>query len=447
MTKKLFGTDGARGVANQFPMTAEFAVKLGIAAGLEVCNVYNKVAIGRDTRVSGEMLEFALAAGFMSAGVDVILLGVLPTPALTTITPELDVDMSVMITASHNPYKDNGIKLITSQGNKFSDDVTFGLEELIEKNEFDLSPEKIGTVSKHKEAIVLYLEKAKSMIDEPRPLKGLRVVIDCSNGAFSNILPQVFKDLGAGVIAIGDKPDGYNINRDCGSQHPEQMLDTVVKSKAHIGIAVDGDGDRIIICDETGKKIASEQVIAYLAKTLKDEDKYNGNAVVSTVLSNTALERYIKSLGLDYYSTKVGERAVIEKMQEVGGSIGGEESGHIVTLDYSRSGDALAVSLILCIGLLKSKKKMSEIFPLFDFDFFVFESVDVKDRDTVKKVAANESIKKAVDNAVKKMKGIGRVVLHPSGTEPKIRVWVAGADEKLVKEASAEIINAVKKFQ
>lgn len=336
MTKKLFGTDGVRGVANVYPMTAEFAVKLGMACGQEICRNKRRAAIGRDTRISGEMLEAGLTAGLTAAGIDVVKLGVLPTPAVTSVTPELGVDMSFMITASHNPYQDNGIKLITAEGDKFSDEVTSRLEELIAADSFELEGCRLGTVSENKEAVVLYLEKAKSFIESDRPLKGLRVVLDCANGVFADIMPQVFKDLGAGVITLGNRPDGYNINKDCGSQHPEKMFETVRDAHAHLGIAVDGDGDRIIVCNEKGEKVASEQLIAFLAETLKEEGKYNGNAVVSTVLSNTALERYIRSLGMEYYSTKVGERAVIAKMQEVGCSIGGEESGHVVVADYGK---------------------------------------------------------------------------------------------------------------
>ena len=446
MVKKLFGTDGVRGVANVYPMTAEFAVKLGMACGLLVCKNKRRVAIGRDTRISGEMLEAGLTAGLTAAGVDVIKLGVLPTPAVTTITPMLDVDMSFMITASHNPYQDNGIKLINAEGDKFSDDVTSKLEDMIEANAFDLSSERLGTVSENKEAIVLYLEKAKSFIEEPRPLKGLRVALDCANGVFADIMPQVFKDLGAGVIALGNEPDGYNINKDCGSQHPQKMFETVRGAHAHLGIAVDGDGDRIIVCDENGEKVASEQLMAFIAKTMKEEGKYRGNALVSTVLSNTALERYIKSLGMDYYSTKVGERAVIVKMQEVGCSVGGEESGHVVVSDYSRTGDGMVVALLVSLGLLKSGKKMSEIFPLFVFDPFVFVNISVADRDVVRQAVEDEQVKATVKAAEEKMAGIGRVVLHPSGTEPKIRVWVAGHDEALVKEQSEAIINQIKRF-
>jgi len=447
MSKKLFGTDGVRGIANQYPMTAEFAVKLGMACGTEICRNKRKVAIGRDTRLSGEMLENALAAGFMATGTGVMRLGVLPTPAVTSIVEDLDVDMAVMITASHNPYQDNGIKLIAANGDKFSDDVTSALEAKIVADSFVLDSEHIGQTEDNREAVALYLEKAKAFISEARPLEGLRVVLDCANGVFSDILPSVYKNLGAGVIAIGVQPDGLNINRDCGSQHPQQMFETVRNAHAHLGIAVDGDGDRIIVCNEKGEKVASEQLIAFLATYLKAEGKYNGNAVVSTVLSNTGLERYVRSLGMDYYSTKVGERPVVAKMKEVGCSVGGEESGHVVVLDYGKSGDAMIVSLLLSLGLLKSGKKMSEIFPLFASDPFVFESVRVADRDVVKAAVADENVLAAVAAGQEKMQGKGRVVLHPSGTEPLIRVWVGGEDADLVREVSDSILTEVKRFQ
>ncbi len=249
------------------------------------------------------------------------------------------------------------------------------------------------------------------------------------------------------MIAIGTQPDGYNINRECGSQHPEKMFETVREANAHLGVAVDGDGDRIIVCNEKGEKVASEQLIAFVAETLKADGKYTGNAVVSTVLSNTALERYVRAMGMEYYSTKVGERAVIAKMQEVGCSVGGEESGHVVVADYSKTGDALVVALLVCIGLLKSGRKMSEIFPRFAFDPFVFVSPRVASREVVRQAVEDERVKAAVKAAEEKIAGKGRVVLHPSGTEPLIRVWVSGSDKSLVKELSDSIINEIKRFQ
>ncbi len=445
MANRLFGTDGVRGVANQYPMTADFATKLGTACGLELCRNYKKVAIARDTRISGEMLQSALTAGFLATGVDVMLLGFLPTPAITSIVEDLNVDMAVMITASHNPYFDNGIKLIAANGDKFADEVTAKLEDMVAKADFVLSSEKLGKIIDCKEGLVMYLDKAKRFIEESRPLSGMKVVLDCANGAFAKIMPQVFMDLGAGVICLGNEPDGYNINENCGSQHPEKLFEMVKDTKAHIGVAVDGDGDRLLVCDDLGRKVPTEQIMAFVVKYLQKTGKYRGNAVVSTVLSNTAMERYIKDMGLEYYSTKVGERAIVAKMKEVGCSIGGEESGHMVWGDYCKSGDGLVNALLFCMALQDEKKKMSEIFPIFDFDPCVFVSLPVATREKVKEISGSESVQKAVAEAEDKMRGIGRVVLHPSGTEPKIRVWVAGCDENLVHEAADMIINEIKK--
>lgn len=446
MSGKLFGTDGVRGVANQYPMTADFATKLGMACGGEICKVYHKAAVARDTRVSGEMLQSALTAGFLAAGVDVIDLGVLPTPALTAVTADLDVDMSVMITASHNPYYDNGIKLINAAGDKFDDETTTRLEQMVADGNFELSHEKLGRISTYNEALVMYLEKAKSFIDTPRPLTGMKIVLDCANGCFAGIMPQVFKDLGAGVITLGNEPDGYNINCECGSQHPEKLFETVVGAHADIGIAVDGDGDRLLVCDNEGHKVVAEQLIAFLAEYLKRKGKYHGNAVVSTIIANTALEHYLRRLGFEYYSTKVGERAIIAKMKEVGCSLGGEESGHIVALDYCKSGDGMVNALLVCLALADSKKKMNEVFPVFKADACIFVSVPAADRAMVATAASSEKIKQAVTEAEKVLRGTGRVVLHPSGTEPKIRVWVSGSDETLVRQASDLLVGEVKKF-
>lgn len=440
MANKLFGTDGVRGVANVYPMTADFAMKLAMAAGELVCKGKKKAAIGRDTRVSGEMLEAALAAGFTAAGVDVVRLGVLPTPAVTTLTPDLGVDMAVMITASHNPYYDNGIKLVAADGNKFSDEMTAALEEKISRGDFALSPEKIGRISEDVSAVEKYIEVAKSTAPSGQPLSGLKVVLDCANGVFSAIMPEVYRELGAEVISMSCEPDGTNINKDCGSMHPQKMMAKVVESGADLGIAVDGDGDRIIVCDEKGQKVNSEQVIGFLAEYLEQKGELKGRAVVSTVLSNTALERFVRSKGLPYYSTPVGERHVVAKMKEVNGAVGGEESGHVVAMDYCKSGDALVVSLILSQGVLQSGRKMSEIFPLFAFDPFEFVNPRFESREQVKELVKNEAFVQLVEECKKEIGDEGRVVIHLSGTEPLIRVWVSGKDATLVKKLSAKLV-------
>lgn len=442
---KLFGTDGVRGVANVYPMTAEFALKLGMAAGQLVCTGKRRAAIARDTRISGEMLEAALCAGFMSAGVDVVKLGVIPTPALTLLTPGLDVDMAVMITASHNPYRDNGIKLINAAGDKFSDAETAEIEALIEGNEFNLKPEQVGTAGEVPDAIALYIDRALNMFAENSPLKGLRVVLDCANGAFSQIMPGVFKNLGAGVITLSAMPDGKNINEKCGSQHIENMVETVKNAKAHLGIACDGDGDRIIVCDEQGNRLDGDQIIAYLGKCLKDEGRLTGNTVVATILSNPALDLFLAAQGINCIRSAVGERYVIEEMKKAGANVGGEESGHMVLSDYGKTGDALMAGLTLAHGLLISGKKMSDIFPLFTPMFK--KRVDTRFQTKEEMLAAFElpEFKNAVSAAECKMEGKGRVLVRKSGTEPKIQVWVWGEDEAFAAEVNNSVASVLAK--
>lgn len=447
MGNKLFGTDGVRGVANIYPMTAEFAMKLAEASAELICTGKRRVAIGKDTRISGDMLEAAMIAGFTSQGIDVVRLGVLPTPAVTMLTPGLDVDMSVMITASHNPYRDNGIKLIAADGDKFSDEVTAALEARVSGGEIAKDSEKMGRVIENYTAVEEYIAVAKSTVNGEKPLKGLKVVLDCANGVFSKIMPRVYQDLGAEAVVTGAEPNGKNINLDCGSMHPEKMTELVKTSGADIGIAVDGDGDRIIVCDEKGNKVKSEELIGFLAQYMDEQGVLKGRAVVSTVLSNTALERFVKEKGWPYYSTPVGERHVIAKMKEVGGIVGGEESGHLVLADYSKSGDALVVSLFLAAGLLKSGKKMSEIFPVFELDPFVFVNPRFESREQVKELVKHESVVKVIKECEARIAGQGRVFVHPSGTEPLIRVWVSGHDAALVQELNDNIVAALEKLR
>lgn len=445
---KWFGTDGVRGIANVFPMNADFSFRLAAATAELICTKCKKVAIAKDTRLSGDMLEAALCAGFLSSGVDVLLLGVVPTPALTSLTPELEVDMSVMITASHNPYQDNGIKLIAADGNKFSDELTAQIEALIEKNEFIFDSDKIGRYVKSDIVLEKYKERALSAFSENMPLKGLKIVLDCANGCFSEIMPDLYSKLGAEVIALACSPNGLNINRECGSQHVDAMLNEVKKQGADLGIAVDGDGDRIKVSDEKGNLVKSEQLIAFLAQYLEKKGENLARPVVSTILSNTGLEKYVRNvLGLEYYSTPVGERPVIEKMLEVGGAIGGEESGHIVLGDYSRSGDALMVSLVLAEGLKSYQKKMSEIFPVFEEEHLFFENPRLKNREQVKMIALNAEVQALLADCQKDLEGSGRVVVRPSGTEPLIRVWVCGSNAPKVENAGNKLLALIEKLR
>lgn len=447
MGNRLFGTDGIRGVANVYPMTAEFALKLGLAAGELICTKKRKVVIGRDTRASGEMLEAALCAGFVSQGVEVIKLGVLPTPALTTVIANLDADMGVMITASHNPAKDNGIKLITAEGDKFSNEVTGKLEDLIAEGKFKLDSEKFGMIINNTEATQQYVSKAISVAEGEKPLAGLRVVIDCANGVFSEIMPKVFMQLGAGVIAIANQPDGYNINQDCGSQHIEKMVETVKNTRAQLGIAVDGDGDRIIICDENGQRLDGDQIIAFLGKCFKESAKLTANTVVATIVSNPALDRYLKAIDVDCVRSSVGERYVIDEMKKIGSNVGGEESGHMVLSDYAKTGDSMIAGLVICLGLLKSGKKMSDIFPLFTP--MIKKRVDSKfaSKEAMLEAFEDAMFQNAIKSGEKMIEDKGRVLVRKSGTEPKVQVWVWCDDEKMVNEINHHISSSLEKLE
>ena len=447
MGNKLFGTDGVRGIANEFPMTAEFAFRLAQTLGQLVCSQKKRAAIAKDTRLSGDMLEVAMAAGFTSMGVDVIKLGVVPTPLLTSQTANLNVDMAVMITASHNPYHDNGIKLINAEGDKFSDEQTAKIEELLTSEiVFEHNKDSIGRIFEDDKSIAAYMENARKVAPNYNALKGLRAVLDCANGAFSKILPQIFKDLGAGVITLSNTPDGRNINMDCGSQHTENLQKVVCESHAHIGIAVDGDGDRIIICDENGKRIDGDQIIAYLATYFKDEGLLKGNAVVATIWSNLGLEKYLHSLGINYYRSAVGERYVIEKMRETGSNVGGEESGHMVLSDYAKTGDALLTAIIICCGLVKSGKKMSEIFPLFENCPCEINNIRFKSAEEVSIAMDSSIVQSTIDSAKQKIEGKGSVIVRKSGTEPVIKVRVEGEDAALVKILSNMIVTEIAKY-
>lgn len=447
MGNKLFGTDGVRGVANEFPMTAEFAFRLAQTLSQLICVKTKRVALAKDTRLSGDMLEAALAAGFTSMGVDVVKLGVVPTPLLTAQTESLNVDMAVMITASHNPYHDNGIKLIDAKGDKFSDEQTAKIEELLtSETVFEHDKDNIGRIFEDNKCIAAYMENARKVAPNYNALKGLRAVLDCANGAFSKIMPQIFKDLGAGIITLSDTPDGRNINMDCGSQHTENLQKVVRESHAHIGIAVDGDGDRIIICDENGKRIDGDQIIAYLATYFKEEGLLKGNAVVATIWSNLGLEKYLHSLGISYFRSAVGERYVIEKMRETGANVGGEESGHMVLSDYAKTGDALLTAIVISCGLVKSGKKMSEIFPLFEKCPCEITNIRFKSAEEVGIAMDSSIVQNTISEVKKQIEGQGSVIVRKSGTEPVIKVRVEGEDAALVKSLSNIIVTEIAKY-
>lgn len=439
MGNKLFGTDGVRGVANEYPMTADFAFKLAQAAALTFKKEKAKVAIARDTRVSGQMLEAALTAGFTSQGVDVLLLGIIPTPTLAFLAPSLNVDMAVMISASHNPYHDNGIKLIDGQGKKLTDEKTAEIEALVAKGEFLTDRDKIGVYRSNEQAVEKYLSMVKKIAPEGS-LKGLKIVLDCANGSFSGIAPEILRYYGADLIVVANEPDGYNINKGCGSQHTDMMRKTVTEQGADIGIAVDGDGDRIIVCDEKGNKLDGDQIIAFLGQCFQKEGKLKGGAVVATVWSNLGLEKYLKTLGVGYHRTAVGERYVIDKMSEIGANVGGEESGHMVLSDFAPTGDGLIAGINICLGLKKSGRKMSDIFPVFVKEPCLVESVRFDNKEKIAKAMDDAHVKEVIETCKKNLAGSGSVIVRKSGTEPLIKIRVESENA----EKAAENMNILR---
>lgn len=450
MANKLFGTDGVRGTANIYPMSVEFAFDLAEILAKEVCHNKKRVAIGKDTRISGDMLEAALSAGFCANGVSVVSLGVVPTPLVTLKTPVLDVDMSVMITASHNPYQDNGLKLINASGDKFPDDFYAHIEELLEsKKELktNKNPEKIGRIIKDESLVEKYIENMREIPQNYKALKGLRVVLDCANGSYHYILPQTFKDLGAGVIAINNTPDGYNINKDCGSQHTNQLAETVKNAHAHFGIAVDGDGDRIILVDDNGDVIDGDQLLCFLAQYLKKHNKLNKDIVVSTEWSNLGLGQYLTKNGFIHLKSKVGERYVIDLMKESNASLGGELVGHIVISDYAKTGDALATAIVLSLAYLEDGRKMSEIFPIFEPYPCIIENIRFSKKEYMLESVEHDDVKKALQEAKNELGDDSNLIARKSGTEPVIKLRVESPDAELVKKWSEILKKLIEKYK
>lgn len=458
MVNKLFGTDGVRGVANLYPMTADFAFDLANVLSSVVCTDKKKVAIGKDTRISGDMLEAALCAGFTANGIDVVLLGVVPTPLITLNTRQFDVDMALMITASHNPYHDNGIKLIDKDGNKFPDEFYAEVEGLLEQREKNKnnkinnnpphkSPSPLGKITRDESCIENYIDIMRKIAPHYKALQGLKVVLDCANGAYFYILPQTFKDLGAGVIAINNKPDGYNINKECGSQNTKQLSETVVNAHAHFGIAVDGDGDRIILVDNTGQAVDGDQLLCFLAQHLKKNNKLQNNTVISTEWSNLGLAEYLGNQNLEYHQSKVGERYVIDLMKEKGAILGGEPVGHIVLSDYAKSGDALAVALVFALAYLEDGRKANEIFPIFTPFPCVIENIRFTTNELMRNSVEHEDIKEALSQAKKQLGENSNVIARKSGTEPVIKLRIEGKNESLVRQIAAHLKALIEKYQ
>jgi phosphoglucosamine mutase len=442
MARKFFGTDGIRGRTNAKPMTAEIAMKVGMAAGTYFMrgDHRHRVVIGKDTRLSGYMVENALVAGFTSVGMDVVQFGPLPTPAVAMLTSSMRADLGVMISASHNPYQDNGIKLFGPDGFKLSDAAEAEIEALLGGNIALVDAEHIGRARRVEDARGRYIHFAKSTFPERLRLDGLKIALDCANGAAYQVAPSALWELGADVIAVGVNPNGKNINDKCGSTSPGLLQETVVASGAHIGIALDGDADRLIIVDEKGRVVDGDQLMALIGVSWARVGMLTGGGVVATVMSNLGLERFLKSEGLALERTGVGDRYVLERMRGGGFNVGGEQSGHIILTDYATTGDGLVAALQVLAELVTTGKPASELLHLFDPVPQLLKNV----RFAGGKPLDAPHVKAAIADAESELNGSGRLVIRPSGTEPLIRVMAEGDDAGQVTRLVDMICDAVK---
>jgi phosphoglucosamine mutase len=442
MARKYFGTDGIRGKTNVTPMTAAMAMQVGMAAGAHFRRGDHKhrVVIGKDTRLSGYMIENALVAGFTSVGMDVVLVGPMPTPAVAMLTHSMRADMGVMISASHNPYADNGIKLFGPDGYKLSDADELAIEALID-GEIPLAPAAdIGRAKRIEDAKGRYIHFAKSTFPEDLRLDGLKVVVDCANGAAYQVAPSALWELGAEVVAIGVTPNGKNINDQVGSTAPLTLCETVVASGAHIGIALDGDADRLIVVDEQGEVVDGDQLMATIASGWARQGRLSGGGLVATVMSNLGLERHLAAQGLGLVRTNVGDRYVLEKMRASGYNVGGEQSGHIILSDYATTGDGLVAALQVLAELVRAGAPASEVLHRFDPLPQLLKNV----RFSGGKPLENETVKSVIAAAETELDGTGRVLIRASGTEPVIRVMAEGEDLKQVEAVVDRICDAVR---
>ncbi|MEH6677366.1 phosphoglucosamine mutase [Phenylobacterium sp.] len=446
MTKRAyFGTDGIRGEANRHPMTAEVALRVGMAAGKVFMSQDERrhlVVIGKDTRLSGYMIEPALVAGFASVGMDVRLLGPIPTPGVAMMTRSMRADLGVMISASHNTYSDNGIKLFGPDGFKLSDARELEIEALMDEGlqERLAAPDTLGRVARVDDAQARYVEIAKATFPRRLSLSGLRIVIDCANGAAYKVAPTALYELGAEVMRLGVEPNGFNINSECGSTHPEAMAKMVKEYRADIGIALDGDADRLVICDENGRVVDGDQIMALIAAHWAQRDRLTGGGVVATVMSNLGLERFLGGKGLKLERTAVGDRAVMMRMREGGFNLGGEQSGHVILSDFSTTGDGLLAALQVLAVLKEADKPMSALARQFEPVPQLLENV----RFGGGKPLESENVKGAIALAERRLNGSGRLLVRASGTEPLIRIMAEGDDEKLIFEIVHELAGVVR---
>jgi phosphoglucosamine mutase len=443
MTRKLFGTDGVRGTANREPITARSALELALAAGAQFHrgNHRHRVVIGKDTRLSGYMLEPALTAGFISMGMDVVLLGPLPTPAVAILTRSLRADLGVVISASHNPFQDNGIKLFGPDGYKLSDEVEAAIETRMEARSATLAePEELGRARRLDDARGRYIEFVKNCFPKGLTLEGLKIVVDCAHGAAYRVAPTVLWELGAEVIPIGVEPDGTNINRDCGATSPQAMCKAVLAHGADLGIAVDGDADRLILADEKGKILDGDQLMGIVARSWSAAGRLAGSAIVATVMSNLGLERYLAGLGVGLHRTPVGDRYVVERMRAGGFNVGGEQSGHIILSDYVTTGDGLIAALQVLAVLVAAQQPASEAGRIFEPFPQRLKSLRF---DGATQPLEAHAVKEAIRAAEAALGVAGRVLIRKSGTEPVIRVMAEGEDETLVHRVVDDIAQAI----
>jgi phosphoglucosamine mutase len=442
MTRKLFGTDGVRGTANIEPMTPETALKVAMAVGECFRNGTHKhmVVIGKDTRLSGYMLEPALTAGFITMGMDVVLVGPLPTPAIAMLTRSLRADIGVVISASHNPFADNGIKLFGRDGYKLSDDIEAKIEAALEKGPSKrAAPAELGRAKRLDDAGGRYIEFVKQSFPKGLRLDGLRVVVDCAHGAAYKVAPTVFWELGAEVFSIGVSPDGLNINRECGALSPEAMRQEVLARRADIGIALDGDADRLIVVDERGVILDGDQIMALITTAMASADRLAGGALVATVMSNFGLERYLGEQGIGLHRAAVGDRYVVEKMRATGCNVGGEQSGHIILSDYATTGDGLIAALQVMSRIVETGRKASEVCRLFTPVPQLLRNVRFGQGEPLEA----RRVKQAITAGEARLGNAGRLVIRPSGTEPVIRVMAQGEDEALLANVVGDICEAI----
>lgn len=435
---KLFGTDGIRGTANEYPITPEIVLKCGMAVGhfFKKYKHRNRCVIAKDTRLSGYMLEPSLTAGLISMGVDVMLVGPLPTPAVPVLMKSLRADFGIMISASHNEYHDNGVKIFDRNGEKLSDDTQLSLEKLIlseQLNEHLVKAEKLGRCKRLDDAIGRYIEVVKSSFLKGKTLEKMRIVLDCANGAAYKVAPLIFWELGAEVISIASSPDGFNINKGCGSTSPELLVKNVRELRADIGIALDGDADRIMVCDEKGNILSGDHIIAVIATELQKTNMLKGDGIVTSYMSNQALEAYLNSVGLNLHRSDIGDRYVYHEMERRGINFGGEQSGHIIVKDISTTGDGILAAIYVLNYILRNKCKVSELNKLLELHPQILENISFKGKNPLEK--------KEVDDKLRKLKlkyKDVRFLIRKSGTEKLIRVMAEGANLSEVKSSVKE---------